>query len=97
MSRFGKCCCFPMTMAVALLPSVACAANTPSGSDYGTDNGISLQKLIEAGLPKQASEGLYVSAWAWGSYLNVSPAEQRSNGDGQLSLNVTKSFEAGWR
>lgn len=30
--------------------------------------------------------------WAWGSYLNTDHGNQHSNGDGQLSLDITKSF-----
>jgi len=90
MSLVGKIICAPMV--VALLTCVRSVAGAAPGGGYDSEEGLSLQKLIEAGVPKNISEGLYVSAWAWGSYLNASRATQRSNGDGQLSLDVTKSF-----
>ena len=53
----------------------------------------SLEQFAASTLPPELAEGLYVKLWAWGSYLNVREGDPHSIGDGQISLDVTKSFQ----
>jgi hypothetical protein len=62
------------------------AGPTPDAGGSATDHS-KLQLL-----PKEITDGLYVDLWGWGSYLYVDHGDHRSNWDGELSLDVTKSF-----
>jgi hypothetical protein len=84
-----------MAILLALLASnsIARAADTyaqPAGLTWAAPEAFK-QQLIDS-LPPAVNEGLDFNVWAWLGFLYSSDASSRNIIDGQLSLDITKTF-----